>query len=273
MQLRVKHKTVYTYSEQVFLEPHFLYLYPLQRPNLKLISYKMDISPTPSGLGQRMDAEGNFFHQIWYNHQIDRFEVNTLIELESSEINPFDFIIQDTSDEFTEIALKLYLHQYESLNQSIIKWAKNLTYKKPASIEFLSVLCNSIYNEINHTLRYEPTLLSPQECFNSKSGSCRDLSWLMISILRHFNIPARFVSGYSYNPDSEGHELHAWVEAWLHGAGWIGLDPSMGLFITEVYVPLATSFHPSKTLPVQGNYRGDAVSKLITSVTIENVIQ
>ena len=270
MLLKIKHSTTYIYSEPVFLEPHLIYLSPLQRPNLALIEFDIKITPTPSGIGKRMDAENNMFHQTWYNEKVLELSIQTSLQIESSPINPFDFIIQNSSDEFTSKALNLYKKnsQNSELSPAIIGWARQYTSSKPKSVAFLSALCNSIYNEINHTLRYEPTLLSPDECFNSKSGSCRDLSWLMICILREFEIPARFVSGYSYNPDAEGHELHAWIEAWLDGAGWIGLDPSMGLFITDAYIPLAISFEPSKTLPVQGNYRGDATSVLETSVEI-----
>ena len=91
-------------------------------------------------------------------------------------------------------------------------------------------------------------------------------------MMRHQNIPARFVSGYAFNPELEGHELHGWVEVWLQGAGWIALDPSAGLLATEAYVPLASSYHPVNTLPVQGTFRGQAEAAMKTRVSLRPFI-
>ena len=90
-----------------------------------------------------------------------------------------------------------------------------------------------------------------------------------MAIFRQLKIPARFVSGYAFNPVLEdGHELHSWVEAWIPGAGWIGFDPVSGLLTNHFYIPVVSSFDPKYTLPVQGSYMGDATSKLETEVII-----
>lgn len=132
---------------------------------------------------------------------------------------------------------------------------------------------NEILHLINknwsHTVRYIEDIHKPSDCFQRKDGSCRDLSWMMITMLRYLGIPARFVSGYAFNQElGEGHELHAWVEFMAPGAGWIGVDPSAGIFTNEAYIPVATNKDPKKTFPVSGSYRGNVSSRLETEVKI-----
>mgnify|MGYP001800412341 CR=1 FL=1 len=156
-----------------------------------------------------------------------------------------------------------------ALSKELSDWANSIENATP--IQFMGELCSKIYEKWEHTTSYEPNLLDPNDCFKAEAASCRDLAWLMIQLLRHNNYPARFVSGYSHNPEITGHELHAWVEVWVAGAGWIGLDPSSGLFITEYYIPVAASYHPVNTLHVQGSFRGDRDAEIETSVVISIV--
>ncbi len=280
MKLRIKHTTGYHFSEEVFLEPHYLNFKPLPRPYYRLEDFNLNIDPEPTGYSERLDAESNRVFQVWMNELTDRFRIKAeiVLEINAGEYSPLKFILDPwqilepgglTYSETKKPFIAPYLNtafypEPDSFTKSIFK--KN----KGDVVAGLFELLDQIYLKWTHEKLEEESELDPQLCFNKKSGSCRDLAWMMISMLRMQGVACRFVSGYAYSEDlEEGHELHAWVEACLPGAGWVGLDPSLGLFTNEFYVPVAASYNPANTMPVIGTYRGDARSKMTTSLSIE----
>ncbi|QSE96647.1 transglutaminase family protein [Fulvivirga lutea] len=267
MKLKIKHTTSYLYQDKVFPEPHHLYFYPQNRSYLTVLDHTIEIAPKPDGRAIRLDVENNSYEQCWFNNLTDQLTVNVLMTLEVSELNQFNFLVEEKSKTNHTSAIKLYLEHQLLLNEELVSWLEDVENNNP--VQFVGALCHKIHKKWDHTTSYSPDLLDPNSCFNSDAASCRDLAWMMIQMLRHKGYPARFVSGYSYNPEITGHELHAWVEVWVAGAGWIGIDPSSGLFITELYIPLATSYHPVNTLPVQGSFRGNGTSELQTKVDID----
>ncbi|MEQ8472189.1 MAG: transglutaminase family protein [Marinoscillum sp.] len=272
MILDIRHRTTYSYGSEVFVEPHHLYFYPAHRNYLSVKSFDIKLSPAPSGLAFRVDAENNAFHQCWFNQEINQMSIEVHMQVATEELNPFNFLVETEPKIDHHQALEIFL-KGDKLPESIRSWVRNIEQLSGGNpVTFLTFLNKEIQSNWKHDSRYEPTLLDPSACFEAKNGSCRDLSWMLIQMLRNAHVPARFVSGYSYNPElGNGHELHAWVEAWLPGAGWIGLDPSAGILATDHYVPIAVSHLPENTFPVQGSYRGSTSSELEFEVVIQQI--
>jgi transglutaminase-like putative cysteine protease len=95
---------------------------------------------------------------------------------------------------------------------------------------------------------------------------------MQIQLLRHLGIAARFVSGYYFiGSENPSHDLHAWVEVYLPGAGWIGFDPSHGSAAGANHIPICSSAYFQNTMPVIGSFRGGASSKMEVLVSIEKI--
>lgn len=97
-------------------------------------------------------------------------------------------------------------------------------------------------------------------------GVCQDFTHLMIAILRSFQVPARYVSGYIHRPDRES-QSHAWCEAWLPDLGWLGIDPTNDRPADDHFVKVAVGRDFSDVPPNKGIYRGSGPESI--SVRVE----
>lgn len=285
MKLSISHKTRYDYENPVELNTHSIFLKPLQRSYISIENYNFNIDPYPEGLVERSSIEGNPYFQAWFIGLTDKLEIRTSFEVNIRPFNPFSFIIDlnfiDRIDPEKEKFFKydpkeeiiLYPYIIPDDNFQINAFAQEEFHKNQDNpISFLMGLTAAIHLNWKHIIREEENMWSPEKTFTRKEGSCRDLSWMFIHMLRRLGLAARFVSGYAFNSElEEGHELHAWVEVYLPGAGWVGLDPSLGLFADENYIPLACSSDAHNTLPIHGNYGGTAKAKLSTFVEINKI--
>lgn len=282
MKLHIHHLTQYEYSSVISLGVHRLYLLPQFRTYLSVVSQKLSISPNPAGLGDKIDLAGNSFRQTWFNDPTDLLKIESELLIETKEFNPFDFIIDPDfltksfdsgkpvfsypSENYDLISPFVRLTEFASAGDLL-----NSSWEESSGItDWLARLTNLIYQNWNHEIRHEENIWDPGFTFANKGGSCRDLAWMEMMLLRQTGLATRFISGYAFNPNlDDGHELHAWLEVYLPGAGWIGLDPSLGLLTDHQYIPLATHPQPTQTLPVQGTFAGNATANLHTRVDLE----
>ena len=122
------------------------------------------------------------------------------------------------------------------------------------TVPFLADLNAAVHRDVAYSERMESGVQTPDETLRAAIGSCRDSAWLLVSLLRQYGIAARFVSGYlvQLTPEADTTDLHAWTEAYLPGAGWVGLDPTSALFAGEGHIPLAATPRPSSAAPITG---------------------
>lgn len=103
------------------------------------------------------------------------------------------------------------------------------------------------------------------------AGVCQDFAHLGLSLLRHVGVPCRYVSGYLHRENEPELETHAWLEVFVPGVGWIGLDPTHGVMVSEDYVAVAVGRSYADVPPNRGVYRGAASEKIRVRVAMQQV--
>lgn len=104
-------------------------------------------------------------------------------------------------------------------------------------------------------------------------GVCQDLSHVVITILRHMGIPARYVSGYILpKKDAEigetvTGESHAWLDWW--DGQWRAWDPTNHTEPTDFHVTVARARDYQDVAPLKGIMSdGGGTDKLTVEVNI-----
>ncbi len=132
--------------------------------------------------------------------------------------------------------------------------------------------CNQyIFNHFRYIKGITDIETRVDEILEHRSGVCQDFAHVMLQMLRTLGIPSRYVSGYIC-PNKNGMRgegaTHAWVEAWVPGHGWAGIDPTNNVWVMGEHVKLAVGRNFSDCSPVKGTFKGPAVQKLQVYVSV-----
>ncbi len=272
IRVALNHKTTYDYDRLVTLFPQIVRLRPAPHCRTPVASYSLKISPQDYFLNWQQDPHGNYLARLVFPEKVDHFHVEVDVVAEMTVINPFDFFLEPAAGECPfayEPWLSKELQPFlETLpvGPNLSAYLETIDRSPLRTIDFLVGLNQRLQKDIKYLIRLEPGVQTPEETLTLRCGSCRDTSWLMVQILRHLGLAARFVSGYLIQlvpdiksldgPSGAAHDftdLHAWAELYLPGAGWIGLDPTSGLMAGEGHLPLAATPDPSSASPITGS--------------------
>jgi transglutaminase-like putative cysteine protease len=276
MRYTGSHKTVYTYSEPVFLHPHKIRLRPRSDPGQYLKDWAIEITPTPSGITEALDAWGNNVIWAWFAGEHERLEITTRFVVDRLRVNPFDYIVPSgeglrippvyPQDE--RAALEPYFSS--EAGPAARALADEVARQSGGNAtDFASRLADRINADCKMIVRPEGAPWTSEQTLAAGEGSCRDMAVVYVDACRHAGIASRFVSGYvQIRGDGEPRELHAWAGVYVPGAGWRGYDPTQGLAVSTGHVVLATAASSDGAAPVTGTFRGKDVQATLAS-TIE----
>lgn len=271
IRVALHHKSSYRYSSPVELGPQVVRLRPAPHCRTNICSYSLKVTPEEHFINWQQDPHSNYLARLVFNKPTQLFEVVVDLVAEMTVINPFDFFLEPSADEFPfeyeailAKDLKPFLHPLDA-GPKLSELLDSIDRTKRKSIDFLVDLNQRLQQDINYEIRMEPGVQTPEETLTRSSGSCRDTAWLLVQTLRHLGLAARFVSGYliQLKPDVKSldgpsgtnvdfTDLHAWTEVFLPGAGWVGLDPTSGLLAGEGHIPLACTPDPFTAAPISG---------------------
>ena len=271
IHVALHHVTRYRYDRRVQLGPQVVRLRPAPHCRTRILAYSLRIEPAQHFINWQQDPFANHLARLVFPDRTTAFTVTVDLVAEMAVHNPFDFFLEPHAETFPfayGAALAHDLAPYLAQAPATPRFAAllaSIDRRTQRTIDFLVALNQRLQREIRYLIRMEPGVQTPEQTLVAASGSCRDTGWLLVQLLRHLGLAARFVSGYliQLKPDvkaldgpsgaeTDFTDLHAWCEVYLPGAGWIGLDPTSGLLAGEGHIPLACTPEPSTAAPVEG---------------------
>ena len=280
IKVALEHRTSYTFDRLVDVHPHVVRLRPAPHTRTEIEAYSLDVEPADHFINWQQDAFGNFLGRLVFPNPTRKLTITVGLIADMKVINPFDFFIEEFAEhvpfEYPKDLredLEAYLRPVDEgeKGSGSGELVRNWVLRHPMmpgmrTIDFLVELNRAVNEDVNYSVRMEPGVQTPDHTLRTAVGSCRDSAWLLVSILREFGLAARFVSGYLVQltsdvpaldgpsgPAADFTDLHAWTEVYIPGAGWMGLDPTSGLFAGEGHIPLAATPHPSSAAPITGS--------------------
>ena len=269
--VRLRHVTRYDYDRPVRLGPQVVRLRPAPHCRTRIANHALEVAPTQHFVSWQQDPFGNWLARLVFREKTAMFSCTVELLAEMSAVNPFDFFLEPYAETWPFVFgadlredLEAFLKP-EPAGARLKELVASISHRPCNTVDFLVVLNRRVMHLIRYVTRLQDGVQTPEETLACGTGSCRDIAWLLVQILRHIGLPARFVSGYlielcsdADGPAGEagikrdGAELHAWAEVYLPGAGWIGLDATSGLLCGEGHLPLAATRHYRSAAPITG---------------------
>ena len=271
IHVALNHVTHYRYDRRVGLAPQVVRLRPAPHCRTPVLSYSLRVEPELHFINWQQDPFANYLARLVFPEKTADFRVTVDLVAQMAVYNPFDFFLEPGAEKFPfayEAELRHDLLPYLVRGEQtprLREFLATVDLREQRTIDFLVALNQRLQHEVRYLIRLEHGVQTPEQTLQLASGSCRDSGWLLVQVLRHLGLAARFVSGYLIQlkpdvpaldgPSGAEHDftdLHAWCEVYLPGAGWIGLDPTSGLLAGEGHLPVACTPEPTTAAPISG---------------------
>jgi transglutaminase-like putative cysteine protease len=282
---RILHVTEFQYDGPVSESYNQVWLRPRQDDRQSCLSFRLSTDPH-SRASSYIDAMGNWVHRfnVITEHRRLRVEAESVVLVQLPDPLP---TATPALEALCNFAGELDQHYdllaptgYVPHSAGVMELVSLAEQTSNGSMAGFARAAASL---IFQCFRYEKGAThvhsSIQDAMASGAGVCQDFAHLLIALLRMRGLPARYVSGYlaparigeTSNSMEEvigGMASHAWAEVFLPGAGWFGLDPTIGREVDKRHVRLAYGRDYGDVAPVRGVYKGHAGQRLSVNVRV-----
>ena len=285
----IVHTTTYRYREPVRFGEHRVMFRPRDSHDLRVLATDLQVSPEaavrliqdphsnsiaivqPHGEAVELRIECSFTIEHAHTHNLE-------LPLDpAAEFFPFAYSVEERFD------LEHYLRPHHDDPQGeLTAWARQFirTDGPTRTRELLVAMNQHIRERFTYAARDEEGTQTPLQTLMLGSGSCRDFALLMMEAARRLGVATRFVSGYLYDPALDATEgsasdvvgagsTHAWLQAYLPGAGWVPFDPTNNLTGGNTLIRVGVARDPHHAAPISGTWFGPADAYLGMAVQVK----
>lgn len=262
MKLKIHFTCEYRYADEVSFSPHVLRLFPRQDTHVDVEDFQLRMEPKCDPQYRR-DLYDNPVASCFFPDTSTRLGIDLELTVRVRAKNPFHFLLESHAleipfpyrpEEAAALAPFLGPIPVSSLPSPLAP-----RDARP-SVEVLAEMNRWLFENIRYERREQGPARPPEETLAIGHGACRDTAWLLTAALRQAGLAARMASGFLYEPSLPSMErraesaLHAWTEVYLPGAGWIGMDPTNGVFCDHHFLTAAVGRTPADVMPIHGSY-------------------
>ena len=273
----ISHITRYNYSHAIFDSKNIIKMFPLEDDFTILKSQSItyngysDMKFNKDGFGNKIG-----FFTLHGNHFFLEIVSKLLIETKYHDVFGKALESQSLWEHYKHFALdnsfQLFLNPKDfSVFNELSGEVFSLNPYSYSPLNFILILNQYIFNHYQYIPNSTLVSTPIREVWRNRCGVCQDFSLVMIDMLRIVGIPARYVSGYIC-PNQSGLRgdgaTHAWVEAFLPNYGWIGVDPTNNIVVSDKHVRVAVGRDYDDVSPLRGQFSGMASQQLQVVVNV-----
>jgi transglutaminase-like putative cysteine protease len=275
MRLHIEHTTIFTYEEPISEAYTEMRLKPIEAAGQRCLWFTLTTEPRGEVM-QYTDGYGNLVNHFDTLQSHDRVVVTAISEVHTPTTFMDDGRMLTPLGLFDFQAPTTYAPEEEIISDFA---APHLN--KNDAVTTAMELMNALYSSIMYVPGATDVKTTAPEALRLGRGVCQDFAHIMLAACRSIGLPARYVSGYLYNPQLIDNRLeqgvpvppnaasHAWVDVYVEGQGWISLDPTHNCAQTDEYVRVATGRDYADVPPTRGVYKGQAKERLTVNVSVK----
>lgn len=285
----IVHTTTYSYSKPVTFGEHRVMFRPLDSHDLRVLATDLVVSPD-ADIRLIQDQFSNSMALVQPKSEASELKIVCSFTIEHAHSNNLELPLSPSAEFFPfaysvdeRFDLEHFLRpHYDDPEGKLTTWARQfMNPEGPTGTRDLLVKMNQhIRDSFTYSARNEEGTQTPLETLEKNAGSCRDFALLMMEAARRLGVATRFVSGYLYdpaldeaNPENETNVVgagstHAWLQAYLPGAGWVPFDPTNNLLGGYQLLRVGVARDPKQASPVSGSWIGEPASYLGMKVDV-----
>lgn len=265
MTYRTTHVTTYLYDQSVAQSISEARLTPRSFDRQRVFDVHIDVQPAFATMETRTDYFGNAVTTIAVFGTHEKFIVTSSSVVETG-IGPVrempvvawetvrDLLAEPTENESLAASEFIFESPYVPVVKQVAEYARTTFTPGRPLVESVRELKHRIHEEFIYLPESTSIEVPLQELMEKRHGVCQDFAHVMIGALRSVGLAARYVSGYLRSgADVQGAEAsHAWVSAWVPGAGWVDFDPTNDVMPTDGHVTVGWGRDFGDVTPVKG---------------------